>query len=124
VFAANLDAEGKLGRIAAAADTETLAVTIVGTIHHLFVTGPGSRPAAGGSGGRCGCLGSLAVGEGEQPVHEPAGVVGVGGVAEEQGVEVQRRQHNLQQLHQRRGVSPRAAARSSIACSWVPRRRM
>jgi AcrR family transcriptional regulator len=43
-FAAYLDAEKQLGRIAAAADTETLALTLVGTIHHLFVTGRASGP--------------------------------------------------------------------------------
>jgi AcrR family transcriptional regulator len=43
-FAAYLNAEKQLGRIAAAADTETLALTLVGTIHHLFVTGRASGP--------------------------------------------------------------------------------
>jgi AcrR family transcriptional regulator len=37
-FAAYLDAERKLGRIAAEADTETLAFTLIGAIHHLFLT--------------------------------------------------------------------------------------
>lgn len=44
VFAAYLDAEQRLGRIAAAADTETLALALVGTIHHLFVTSQASGP--------------------------------------------------------------------------------
>jgi AcrR family transcriptional regulator len=43
-FAAYLDAEKQLGRIAADADTETLALTLVGTVHHLFVTGRASGP--------------------------------------------------------------------------------
>ena len=37
-FAAYLDAEKKLGRIAADADTETLALSLIGAVHHLFVT--------------------------------------------------------------------------------------
>ena len=37
-FAAYLDAEQKLGRIAASADTETLALTLTGTLHHIFLT--------------------------------------------------------------------------------------
>jgi AcrR family transcriptional regulator len=37
-FAAYLDAEKKLGRIAANADTDTLALSLVGAVHHLFVT--------------------------------------------------------------------------------------
>jgi AcrR family transcriptional regulator len=43
-FAAYLDAEKQLGRIAANADTETLALTLVGTVHHLFLTGRASGP--------------------------------------------------------------------------------
>ena len=43
-FAAYLDAEKQLGRIAADADTETLALILVGTVHHLFVTGQASGP--------------------------------------------------------------------------------
>jgi AcrR family transcriptional regulator len=43
-FAAYLDAEKQLGRIAADADTQTLALTLVGTVHHLFVTGQASGP--------------------------------------------------------------------------------
>jgi AcrR family transcriptional regulator len=43
-FAAYLDAEKQLGRIAADADTETLALTLVGAVHHLFLTGRASGP--------------------------------------------------------------------------------
>jgi hypothetical protein len=43
-FAAYLDAEKQLGRIAADADTKTLALTLVGAVHHLFVTGRASGP--------------------------------------------------------------------------------
>lgn len=38
-FAAYLDAEKKLGRIAADADTQTLAFMLIAAVHHLFVTG-------------------------------------------------------------------------------------
>jgi AcrR family transcriptional regulator len=44
VFAAYLDAEKQLGRIAAAADTQTMALALVATVHHLFVTGRASGP--------------------------------------------------------------------------------
>jgi len=44
VFAAYLNAEKRLGRIAAAADTGILALALVGTIHHLFVTSHASGP--------------------------------------------------------------------------------
>lgn len=37
-FAAYLDAEQKLGRVGSAADTETLAFTLLGTVHHLVIT--------------------------------------------------------------------------------------
>ena len=37
-FAAYLDTEKKLGRIAPGADTETLAFTLLGTVHHLVLT--------------------------------------------------------------------------------------
>lgn len=37
-FAAYLDAEKKLGRIESDVDTETLALILVGTLHHLFMT--------------------------------------------------------------------------------------
>ncbi|MGO9082800.1 MAG: TetR/AcrR family transcriptional regulator [Streptosporangiaceae bacterium] len=43
-FAAYLDAEKKLGRVAAGADTATLALSLVGTVHHLFLTGRASDP--------------------------------------------------------------------------------
>lgn len=37
-FAAYLDAEQKLGRVGPGADTETLAFTLLGTVHHLVIT--------------------------------------------------------------------------------------
>lgn len=37
-FTAYLDAEKKLGRIGPGADTETLAFTLLGTVHHLVVS--------------------------------------------------------------------------------------
>jgi AcrR family transcriptional regulator len=37
-FAAYLDAERKLGRVGSGADTETLAFTLLGTVHHLVIT--------------------------------------------------------------------------------------
>jgi hypothetical protein len=37
-FAAYLDAERKLGRIEAKTNPETLALTLVGTVHHIFMT--------------------------------------------------------------------------------------
>lgn len=37
-FAAYLDAEKKLGRIGPDADTEALAFTLLGTVHHLIIT--------------------------------------------------------------------------------------
>ena len=43
-FAAYLDAEQKLGRIGPGADTETLAFTLLGTVHHLVVTRQGGAP--------------------------------------------------------------------------------
>jgi AcrR family transcriptional regulator len=43
-FAAYLDAEKKLGRIGPGADTETLAFTLLGTVHHLILTRRGDAP--------------------------------------------------------------------------------
>jgi hypothetical protein len=43
-FAAYLDAEKKLGRIGPGADTETLAFTLLGTVHHLVLTRRGDAP--------------------------------------------------------------------------------
>jgi AcrR family transcriptional regulator len=40
-FAAYLDAEKKLGRIGPGADTEALAFTLLGTVHHLVITRQG-----------------------------------------------------------------------------------
>jgi AcrR family transcriptional regulator len=37
-FAAYLEAEKKLGRIGPSADTQTLAFTLLGTVHHLILT--------------------------------------------------------------------------------------
>jgi len=43
-FAAYLDAEQKLGRIAVNADTEALALTLTGTLHHIFLKGRAGTP--------------------------------------------------------------------------------
>jgi len=43
-FAAYLDAEKKLGRVGRGADTETLAFTLLGTVHHLIITRRGDAP--------------------------------------------------------------------------------
>jgi len=43
-FAAYLDAERDLGRIVGAADTQTLALTLVGAVHHLFLTNRTDAP--------------------------------------------------------------------------------
>ena len=43
-FAAYLDAEQKLGRIAVNADTETLALALTGTLHHIFLNGQAGTP--------------------------------------------------------------------------------
>jgi AcrR family transcriptional regulator len=43
-FADYLDAEKRLGRIGPGADTETLAFTLLGTVHHLILTRPGDAP--------------------------------------------------------------------------------
>jgi len=43
-FAAYLDAEQKLGRIVASADTETLALALTGTLHHIFLNGQAGTP--------------------------------------------------------------------------------
>jgi len=47
-FAAYLDAEKKLGRIGSGADTETLAFTLLGTVHHLILTRRGDAPGLRG----------------------------------------------------------------------------
>lgn len=44
-FAAYVEAEKKLGRVATDVDAETVALTIVGTVHHLFMTGRARGPA-------------------------------------------------------------------------------
>jgi AcrR family transcriptional regulator len=46
-FAAYLAAEQKLGRIGPGADTETLAFTLLGTVHHLVLTGRGGAIGLG-----------------------------------------------------------------------------
>ena len=43
-FAAYLAAEKKLGRIGPGADTEALAFTLLGTVHHLVITRRGGMP--------------------------------------------------------------------------------
>ena len=43
-FAAYLDAEKDLGRIAPGTDTPALAFTLIGAIHHLVITSPGALP--------------------------------------------------------------------------------
>jgi AcrR family transcriptional regulator len=43
-FAAYLKAEKNTGRISPDADTETLALAVIGTMHHLFVTYRGDAP--------------------------------------------------------------------------------
>jgi AcrR family transcriptional regulator len=43
-FANYLDAEQRLGRIAAATNTGTLALALVGAVHHLFLTRPPDGP--------------------------------------------------------------------------------
>jgi AcrR family transcriptional regulator len=43
-FTAYLDAEKNAGRIGSGADTETLAFTLLGTVHHLVLTGRGDAP--------------------------------------------------------------------------------
>ena len=43
-FTAYLEAEKKLGRIAADADTQTIAFTLLGSVHHLMVTNPAGLP--------------------------------------------------------------------------------
>ena len=47
-FAAYLDAEKKLGRIGPGADTQTLAFTLLGTVHHLILTRRGDAPGLPG----------------------------------------------------------------------------
>jgi AcrR family transcriptional regulator len=46
-FAAYLDAEKKLGRIGPGADTETLAFTLLGAVHHLVLTRRADAPGLG-----------------------------------------------------------------------------
>ena len=46
-FADYLDAEKKLGRIGPGADTETLAFTLLGTVHHLVISRRGDTPGLG-----------------------------------------------------------------------------
>ena len=43
-IASYLDAEQKLGRVNASLDTKTLALALVGSVHHLFFTRPGQPP--------------------------------------------------------------------------------
>jgi AcrR family transcriptional regulator len=46
-FAAYLDTEKQLGRIGPGADTETLAFTLLGTVHHLVTTRRAAAPDLG-----------------------------------------------------------------------------
>jgi AcrR family transcriptional regulator len=43
-FAAYLEAEKELGRIAADTDTQTLAFALLGSVHHLMMTNPAGLP--------------------------------------------------------------------------------
>jgi AcrR family transcriptional regulator len=43
-FAAYLDAERELGRVATGADTATLALALIGAVHHLVVTDRAEEP--------------------------------------------------------------------------------
>jgi AcrR family transcriptional regulator len=43
-FAAYLDAEKKVGRISPDADSQTLALALIGTVHHLFMTNRADVP--------------------------------------------------------------------------------
>jgi len=43
-FAAYLDAEEHLGRIAPGTDTQALAFTLIGAVHHLVITNPAGLP--------------------------------------------------------------------------------
>jgi AcrR family transcriptional regulator len=46
-FADYLRAEQELGRLAATADADTVAFTLIGAVHHLFFTASGSQPDPG-----------------------------------------------------------------------------
>jgi AcrR family transcriptional regulator len=46
-FAAYLDAERGLGRITASADSDGLAIALVGAVHHLFLTSRTTEPTIG-----------------------------------------------------------------------------
>jgi AcrR family transcriptional regulator len=48
-FAAYLAAEQRLGRIAPGTDTRTLALALVGAVHHLFLTRPPDGPDLAGT---------------------------------------------------------------------------
>lgn len=54
-FAAYLDAEKRLGWVAADADTQTLAFVVIAAVHHLFVTGRAGRTCAAGCAGSSPC---------------------------------------------------------------------
>jgi hypothetical protein len=43
-FASYLEAEKHVGRIAADADTQTLALAVIGTVHHLLSRGQAEDP--------------------------------------------------------------------------------
>jgi AcrR family transcriptional regulator len=65
-FADYLDAEKKLGRIGPDADTETLAFTLLGTVHHLVITRRGDAPGLRSQVRRI--VASLVAGMGTAPV--------------------------------------------------------
>jgi AcrR family transcriptional regulator len=46
-FASYLRAERELGRLPATADADTIAFTLIGTVHHLFFTANGTEPDPG-----------------------------------------------------------------------------
>jgi len=46
-FAGYLRAEQELGRLASAADPDTIAFTVIGAVHHLFFTANGAEPDPG-----------------------------------------------------------------------------
>jgi len=46
-IASYLRAERELGRLPATADADTIAVTLIGAVHHLFFTANGTEPDPG-----------------------------------------------------------------------------
>jgi AcrR family transcriptional regulator len=66
-FAAYLTTEKKLGRIGPGADTEALAFTLLGTVHHLVITRRGDAPGFRSQVRRI--VASLVAGMGTTPVN-------------------------------------------------------